>query len=809
MLLHHLVYRLSRAPSFTATVLLCLAIGVGATTAVAGVLYRLVLQSLPYPQPQKLAMVWEADLKSGDLRIKPSAPLYADLKQRSRSFAGLAAFNVEPRILTGAEPAQRVTAAATTGGFLSAVLGIRPQLGRLLTAEEESGKAGCLVVLSDRFWRQRFGSDRGALGRPLVLDGKSCTTVGVLPAGFEFENPEPDSLQRIDLWKPLSLDWYMGLGRGTHALLVMGRLRPGVRAGQAQAELETLAAALRRETRAPQLGLSLVDLQRQIVGGLGGDLRALLAAGAVFLIIACANVILLLLLQEVQRRRETAIRSALGASRRAIFWQILLETSLLSLFGGVLGLLMSFWGADLLLAASPLHLPRLDEPEGYGSYFAVALGLSLLAALAFSLVALGLARRAEPGLVLGETSSWGAGDRKGASLRKTVVVAEIALTVVLLTCGGLILKSLWQLGRLDLGFDSADLVTLKVELSTSRYSSDEKIRAFFAELLEGARRLRGVEAVALAKDLPLSGEDTTVGYRLPGQERAPGSTALAAGCRIVTPGFFRALRIPVLQGRPLERGDDGRAPGAVVVSATLAARSWPQGGAVGREIQVDWFGRPLAARVVGVVKDIRHASLSAGPQADIYVPLAQLPYPVMQLLARSPRGDRADRAALVAELRTLVAALDRDIPLDQGGTQEDLIARLLAKPRFYSGLLVALGSLALVLSGVGVYGVVAYSVSQEAPANGIRLALGAPADDLRRRVLRRGMTMILLGLLLGLPAAVVASRLVASLLFRVEPSDPTILLGISLLLAAIGFLASYLPAVQAARIDPMVVVRHE
>ncbi len=806
LFLRQTVHRLAKAPAFTATALICLALGIGSITAIAGVFYRLVLQPLPYPDPQQLVMIWEADLKTGDLRVKPSAQTFLDLKQRSRTFEGLAAFTLEPRALTVGDQTQRVMAAASTGGLLGSVLRVHPAHGRLFTPAEENGTAGCVVVLSHRLWHLQYGGDRNLLGKAITLNGKSCTVIGILPQGFEFENPEPQLLKRVDLWKPLDLEWYQKLGRGAHSLLVIGRLRPGTGMEPAQAEMSAIAGAIRHEAAMPGFGLSLVDLRRQLVGGIQPDLLILLAAGGLVLIIACVNVVVLLLIQAIQRRKEIAVRIAFGASRRAIFQQVLLESSFLSLLGGILGLLVAVWGADALLVASPVQLPRLAEPQTYGAFFIITLVLSFLVTLGFSAIAAGFVIHAEPGQVLGETAAWSAGDLLGNRIRKTLIVAEISFAVVLLTCGGLILKSLWLLGRVDLGFDAAHLVNVPIELPFARYQDEARVRAFYRQLLERAGEIRGVEGVAAAKDLPLSGESATVEYRVQGQSLPPGRAPLEAACRIVTPSYFSTLRIPLLKGRPFGPQDSESGPGAAIVNAALARQIWPGGEPLGKELTVDWFGRQLRAQVVGVAGDVRHTDLSSGAEPAIYIPHDQLPYPSMELVVRTTS---ADSAGAIAALRATISALDKSVPLDQTGTLEESISRLLAKPRFFTVLIGSFGVLTLLLSSIGLYGVMAYSVSQEALANGIRLALGATSDKVLWQILGQGLRLALLGLFLGVLAAVLAGRLLASLLYRVEPSDPYILVGISALLGAVGFLSSYFPASRAAKIDPLIVTRHE
>jgi putative ABC transport system permease protein len=795
--LRYAVRSLGRSPGFAFAAIATLAIGIGANTAIFSVVHGVLLRPLPFGQPERLVAVWGHHVAIG--RETASLPDFLDWRRESRAVEDMAAFANTRYNLAGDGEPEVVRGAVATANLLP-LLGLAPAVGRGFTVDEERAGAARVVMLSDGYWRRRFGARPDVLGRSLSLSGVPHTVVGVAPPALRLQ-------QAVDVWAPLVTD--TTLGRRNDFLTVIGRLRAGATLAQAQEELSTIGRRLAAQYPASNAGwgVELLGLQEQVVGGIRPALLVFMGAVALVLLIACANVANLMLARVTAREREVTIRTALGASRARLARQLLTESAAVALAGGTAGLLLAVWGVQALRTLGPGTIPRSEEVGIDPVALGFALGLSLLTGFLFGLLpALRvLGRDPHAGLqASGRGSTGGSGVR---TTRGALVLAEVALAFMLLVGAALLLRSFNRLQQVDPGFTGEGILTARLALPRNGYAEPERRLAFAERLMERLRATPGVRSAALASDPPLGGSARYWSFSVEGVEPPPAEVVQDAVVSAAGPGYFETVGIPLVEGRLITHADRSDAPAVAVVGQALARRYWPDRSPLGARIT---FGDPADtastwATIVGVVGDVRQESLAEPPYPQVYLPFAQLPVRSVVIAARGP----LEPLALLPGLKAAVAELDPGLPLSEVATLDQMVTATLARPRVNAALLGGFALVALALAAVGIYGVIAYGVIQRTRELGIRMALGAGSDQLLRLVVRQGMAPVLAGVALGAAGALAAGRLLRSLLFGVGAADPLTFALVTGFLLAVALLASYLPARRAAGADPMVALRNE
>jgi putative ABC transport system permease protein len=797
------VRTLARAPGFATTAILTLALGIAASTAIFSLYNALLLTPLPYPDPDRLVTILEKDLESGETGAVTPAD-FADWRQRSRSFAYLSALSPYPHfnLTMGAEP-ERLSGAAVSANFFD-LLGTRFTLGGSFRPDDETPGRDRSVVLSHDLWARRFNADATIVGRTIVLSEQTYVVIGVLPADFRFVAQRSDFNARrgFDVWVPFVLaPEQLPKLRETHPLRVFGRLAESVTLGQAQADLSTIAHQLSREhpRSNKNRGVHVAALASHIVRDVSAGLVALqMAVGFVFLI-ACANVANLLLTRAAGRRRELAVRVALGASARRLYQQVLAEAAVLAVLGGAAGLLAGWWLLGLLKGVLP-EMPRADEVGFDGRVVAFCVGLSFVTALIFAAVPLVRDLRVDPNDAL---KKGGRGTVAGSSrLRQGLIVVEIALAFVLVVGAGLLGRSLWRLMHVEPGFRTGQMLAAKVSLSASRYRTPEATAAFLRGVLERVRALPGVQAAGATAFLPLSGTTNTWGFQIESQPPPLSS----ARYRPVTPGFIGTMGIPVMAGREFADSDSSTAPRVVLISEALRRTYFAKQDAVGKRLRLldptmEW------RTIVGVVGDVRHDGLDGETGPDIYVPAAQTPFAVhdMSFVVRTTTVPES----VIGGIRAAVRSVDSEQPIYEIQTMADVVESTLGRPRFHSSLLTGFALAALVLACVGIYGVMAQTVAGRVREFGVRAALGATQRDLQGLVLRQTAIVTGSGLLVGLLGVALLTRLLTTLLYDVSATDPRTLVAAALAIVAVAVVAAYVPARRAGRIDAVIALSQE
>jgi len=795
---------LLRSPVLTAVVVLSLALGSGANSAIYSIVDAVLLRPLPYSHPERLVTLWENDAANPAKTQPFSVADLFDFQAQSRRFRGIEGYHPWSYNLTGNGDPERVVGAVVTAGLFP-LLGPAPILGRSFRPEEDQPQGDPVAMVSYDLWRRRFGADPGILGAKLILDNKPYTVIGVMPSGREFP-------RRADLWTLLR-ESRKGGDRGFQFLRAVGRLAPGVTLAAARAEARTIASRLEREYRDTNKdrGATVVPLREELVGASRPALVVLFGAVLLLLAVACANVASLLLARAEMRREEFAVRSAIGAGRGRLMRQLITESLLLALAGGALGLLFARWGVQLLIKLSPQRIYGLSDAVIDGRVLAFTLAVSLCAGLAFGLLpALAAAR---PDLNRGLRSASGrlAGD--GSKVYGLLAAAEIAIACTLLIGAGLLLQSFARLRGVPPGFNPDRLLTLQVSLPEKKYPKLAQIDGFTSEVLGRVRSLPGVEAAAWTSTLPLAnGMNVDVTFTIKGEPPlAPGKHQVS-WLRVVSPDYFRFLGIRLLAGRSLTGRDDARAAGAAVINETMARRFFGARSPLDREVVLEPedlgpLGQPSLAplKVVGVVADVRHGGLTSEVLPEVYVPLPQNPWRLLNLVVRTNR----DPGALSKPVSREVWAVDRNLPVFAVRTMDEILDGSVAQPRFATFLLSAFALAGLLLAALGVYGVLAYSVARRGREIGLRMALGALPGDVLRLVLGQALALAAGGIAVGLLAAMALSRLLASLVFGIATTDLATFAGVALLLGAVALVASCLPALRAARLDPMATLRTE
>jgi putative ABC transport system permease protein len=792
----------NRLVSFVA--LLALGLGIGANSAIFSVINSLLLRPLPYDKPEGIVMVWESRPQQGVTENVVSAADFKDWREQNQVFQHLAAFQGDTFGLGDVEMATQIYGARVSSNFFT-LLGIRPALGRTFNAEEETPGKEHVVLMSHGLWRNRFGADPRIIDRPIRLNDETYTVIGVLPPEFEFQDRD------LQLWSPLVMTDKELSNRGLHYLTVVGRLKPGVTLEQARADMGGIAGRLAQAypDKNEGHGVNLVSLHDQLGKTVKTALLMLLAVVLCVLLIACANVANLLLSLTVDRRKESAIRTALGASRMRIFRQFLTESLVLSILGGVIGLLFAFWGVKLITTLIPevtsVTIYGWDKISVDGRVIGFTLAVAVLTGIVFGTAP---ALRASDFKLTEELKEGTKGSSGGSRsfLRNLLVVTEIALALTLLTGAGLMLKSFWRLQDVDPGFDPRNLLTMELPISTARYPTPAQQIAALQQITRRVEGLHGVEAVGAVFSLPLGGQRASRTFTVDGQAPQSSSQDARASYNAISPNHLRAMGIPLLKGRDFTEADLAAPPGAIIVNATLANRVWPGEDPLGRRIKI---GGPQSTNpwlsVIGVAADARQASLNSDVRPEIYVPLTQSPVPNLYLTVRVT----SDAATLAPEVRRAIQEVDGNQPVGNIRTMEEVLSESVAQPRLYAVLLGCFAALALLLSVVGIYSMMAYSVTQRTQEIGIRMALGAAPRDILRLILGQALLLTLIGGVIGLFGAFAATRLVSSLLFGISAQDPLTFVQVSLILLVVALAASYIPARRATRVEPLRALRHE
>ena len=791
---------------FTVAALLCLALGMGASCAIFSVVNAVLLRPLPFADPDRVVMVWNQFLLQDTPRAPASGREFLDLKSQSTVFEEIAAVGPQSIGLSGDgnEPEELMAGRATAGIF--PVVGVQAALGRVFNPEEDVFGQNDVAVLSHKLWTERFGSDPKIAGRKIVLDGRPFVVTGVMPEDFTFGN------NNFDLWIPQGLSPERLMPRHVRSIMLVGRLRPGVSPEQAQAEMNTLAKRFERdypESYPAESGyrLHLVPAQEDLVGQVRPTLLILFGAAGLVLIIACLNVANLLLTRATSRAKEVAIRTALGSSRAILIRQFLTEGLVLSFLGALLGLLLAFWTTRALVAFNPGNIPRLDGIHLDGSVLLFTLGVVLLTGGLFGLVPALHSTGKSLRTPLQDGGKTSAGATVGQKTRSALIVAEIAVALVVLVGAGLMIQSFRRLIDVDPGFATEGALTARFTLTRARYPEDAKALSFQRQILEQVAALPGVKSAAITSELPMAGGLSFSGdLAVEGQILGPTEPPPVTGWIVVTPDYFKTMEIPLLQGRAFTWADNASAPGAVIVDEALAKRLWPGENALGKRLKLNARTpeQSIWRTVVGVSRQIRQNGLSDEKGDQLYVPNDQYPTRLLTLVVRPA----ARPESYASQVRKTFRSLDPDLPLDIK-TIDEVIDESLTRQRFNTFLFASFGTIALVLTLIGVYGVMAYSVAQRTRDVGIRMALGARKNDVFRLIVGQGARLTILGIVLGLAAAWILSRLMVTLLYGVEASDALTFIGVSLLLGLLGLLASYLPARRAAKVDPLVALRYD
>jgi putative ABC transport system permease protein len=797
--LRYAARRLRAAPGFTAISVLTVALGVGATTAIFSAVNPILFEPLPYAQAGRIMRILE--LHGDGSRSDGTFGMYRQFLERARSFDTIAVFKAWQPTMTGADEPERFEGQRVSAGYFQ-TLGVSPIVGRDFLPSDDRFRGPNVIVLSDALWRRRFAGDRTIVGREITLDDNLYTVIGVMPD--DFENVLAPSAA---LWAPLQYDTLLpAQGREWgHHLRTIGRLRPGVSVDRATREISMLGRAVLNErhpeTYDPNTRFAVTSLHDELTRGVKPALLAILGAVMLVLVIACVNVTNLLLARGVQRRSEFALRAALGAGRPRIIRQLLTESLLLAAMGGVVGTAVAVLGVRALVALSPPGLPRVGAIGVDGAVFAFGLGITTLVALAFGLIPALHAARSDAHGDLQHGSRLTTGSHRRA--RNVLVVAEVALALVLLVSSGLLLRSMERLFAVPMGFDSAGLVTMQVQIVGHRFDQSIAKYRFFDQALEAVRRVPGVSAAGLTSQLPLSGDRDEYGAHFEASATQPAET-YGVFRYAVSPGYIETMQIPLRFGRQLDVHDGPGAPRVALISESLANARFHGGGAIGQRLRVGPAG-PFT--IVGIVGNVKQMSLALSESDAVYINATQWWF------ADNPRSlvvrARGDAAGLASTIRQAVWSIDKDQPVVRIATMDDLLAASAAERRFALILFEAFALAALVLAAAGIYGVLAGSVAERTREIGVRSALGASRGDILALVVRQGMTLTVLGAVIGLMGAIAASEAIVTLLFGVSRLDPVTYVSVIALLLGVSAAACWVPAWRAARVDPAVTLRAE
>jgi len=798
---------LRKKPGYALIAIVTLSLGIGANTAIFSVVHTVLLRPLPFAQQEQLVMLWKRDTTANSPFVELALAEVRDWQEQVHSFTTVAALPATVYgygyVLTGRGEAVQLESAKVTGSFFS-LLGVQSAYGRVFNQDDDVANGPKVVILSDRIWRERFKADPDIIGQSITLTEQGFTVVGIMPAKFEFP-------KGVDLWLPIraTMSARTAESYGATFLQAVGRLKPGVTLAQAETDLNAAIsriAAQHPEAEAAGHRAVITPLGTYLFGDARPALWLLLAATGMLLLIATANIANLSLARATARRREFAVRAAMGAGRFRLVRQLLTESLVLALSGGVGGLLLANWLIKLLVLVAPNDIPRIEDVGLNLTMLLFSLGVTLLTAILFGLLPALTASRLNLNQTLSEGGNKMSGERTGVRTRSLLVIAEVALTVVLLAGAALILRSFVNLSHVNLGFNPQNILTMHLRLQGAKYAAPGARREFYRQLIERLEAQPGVASASAVLIRPMEG---TVGWDTPfaleGQSEIEARKNRVPNFEAVTPHYFRTFQIPVKAGREFTDYDTDQSPPVAIISETMAKTLFGPGvNPLGKRLKLDFQDAPWLA-IVGIAGDARYRELQ-NARFDLYIPFAQWQNAFVNHFAVRTT---TEPAAMLSTVRREVAALDPTQAVTRVATMDQLVAANLAQSRFSAVLLNWLSGLALLLAGVGIYGVLAYSVAQRTGEFGVRLALGAQAGDILKLILSQGMRLVVCGLGLGLAASLILTRLIARLLFGISPTDPMTFAGIALLLTAIALLACWLPARRATRVDPLEALRHE
>ncbi|HET7871554.1 MAG TPA: ABC transporter permease [Terriglobales bacterium] len=806
------VRMLRKSPVFTVVALLTLAMGIGANTAIFSIVNAVLLKPLPFPEPERLIFLTSAFSTQKDDTFAISYPDFLDWRSTARSFEAMASYHGDSFTLTALDEPLHVNGDTVSGDFFS-VLGVKPFLGRGFTREEE--KPGTrVVVLSHQLWQTAFHGDRGIVGRAITMDKQSYTVVGVMPPGFMYPlDNDPPRLWRTYAPEAETSDPKerpITSQRGAHFLGAVARLKPGVSIASAREEMNVIARNLAvqyPDTNKKFPVIAVTTELEHLVGDSRMRLYMLVGSVVLVLLIACVNVANLLLVRASRRNREIAVRAALGAKRSRIVRQMLAESMVLGIGGAVLGVPLAMWALKLFTALSADRLPRLAGSGLDGTVLAFAAGIALLTSIAFGLIP--ALRTSSPNL--SEFMKEGRGTTAGSShqrLRGGLVVLETTLGLVLLVMAGLLLRSFNRILSVDPGMNTHNVLTLTFDLPEKKYSAQQQLD-FYSNFLERARNLPGVVSAAAVTPLPMSGNNASISFQIEGRP-VPTAEEPSADIKDVTPGYFQTMSVPMVSGRDFNERDDAKAPGVVIVNQAFARRYFPNENVLGKHMRpgISNHGEPVMREIVGVVGNVRTRRLDIDARPEYYIPQKQVNFGSMSVCLRTS----VDPHSMTTAVRGLVSAMDPDLPLYDIKTMDEYLSGTLATPRFLTTLLEAFAGLAIVLTAVGLYGVVSYAVAQRTHEIGVRITLGASRGKVIGMVLKTGLQLTAAGVAAGVVLALVAARLMSSLssmLYGVKPTDTVTFVVVIVIMCTVSVLACYIPAFRASRVDPMVALRYE
>jgi predicted permease len=799
------VHMLWKSPGFTLVAVLALALGIGANTFIFSVVNALLLRPLAFPHAEQITSILVRAPQTGQLFTSYSFPNYEDIRDQNQSFSQIAALNMTTQFLYHGDEPERLR-----GAFVSAelfpLLGVQPHIGRVFTPSEERSEGEHFIVISYDLWQRRFGGNAGILNQTLNISNQPTIVLGVMPQGFKF----PVGQRQIDFWMPLFSSIPPGArqARGAVYLGLFGRRKPDVTLQQAQAEMDTIGNRLATQYPAANTGLeiAIASYHDRLVGSVRPALLILLGAVAIVLLIACANVANLLLARASARQKEIAIRTAIGATRWRVIRQLLTESLLLSLLGGMAGTLFAWWAVGLLVASNPSNLPRIAEIQLDKAVLLFTLGLSTLTGVVFGLTPALQASKTD----LNESLKDGMRDSSGGirrnRARSVLVVSEIALSLILLIGATLLFQSLRRLLQVSPGFDSDNVLATDISVSDKKYPEASQRSDFYRRALDQISALPGVEAAGVVYPLPMSGSFMSFTFDIAGLPPFQPGQQPVSDRRVISPNYFRAMNIPLRKGRFFGPQDHANAPPVVIVNETFARTYFPGEEAIGKGIIPGEGGKPTTRQIVGVVGDVRHAGLDVELSPEYYVNYEQDDVDNLTLVTRTTSQNPTSIAAAV---RGVIRGMDKDQPVYNVRPMSQLVDSSVAQRRFNLFLLGGFALLALLLASIGIYGVMSYSVTQRTREIGVRIALGARTYDVIKMVLAQGVVLTVLGLAIGIVGAFALTRFLVTLLYGVKPTDLTTFVMVSMALVVVAIAACLIPARRATKVDPLVALRYE